>query len=145
MNLPDAPYPCPPGVVFRSGRKRGICPRCHKFIVSTSRIVRLRVWDLPHATPDRRRSADTGKLYWWDGRPIDLKPKWFVHERCFIKHYGQPALPPDADIPFATSLAAEVDAYYAALGDIAAHEEGSARDCSDIAALLTEMDHGDRQ
>lgn len=63
------------------------------FIVSTSRVVRLFEKTSPYAMPDRRRSADTGKYYGGDDQPISLKPRWFVHERCYVKHYGQPDLP----------------------------------------------------
>ena len=102
--LPEAPFPTPPGVVYRSGRNRGICPRCHVFIVPTSRVVRLHRSEHPNATPDLTRSADTGKLYFSDAREVSLRSKWFVHERCFRKHYGEPRLPLEVERRFRDTL-----------------------------------------
>lgn len=104
MKLPDAPFPTPPAVVYRSGKNRGICPRCDTFIVPTSRVVRLPQSEHPNATPDLRRSADTGKFYLWDHRPISAKPRWFVHERCYLAHYGLPCLPPEVEAACAASF-----------------------------------------
>jgi hypothetical protein len=141
MNLPDPPFPTPPGVVYRSGRNRGICPRCHVFIVPTSRVVRLRQSEHPHATPDLRCSADTGQFYNWDHRPISLRPKWFVHERCYLMHYGMPSLPPEIDAALAASFSVLLEAEVAALAaDI---ENSDAPEGVDIDALPSEMNSED--
>lgn len=138
MKLPDAPFPTPPGMVYRSGRNRGVCPRCDVLIVPTSRVVRLAHSEQPNATPDLRRSADTGKFYLWDHRPISPEPKWFVHERCYVTLYGRPELPPELEAAFAASFSALLDAEAAA--PVAVGEHDDALTGADVEAFLVEMD-----
>lgn len=139
MKLPDAPFPTSPGVVYRSGSNRGICPRCHAFIVPTSRVVRLSQSEHPHATPDLRCSEDTGQFYNWDRRPISMKPKWFVHERCFLMHYGMPSLPPEVDAACAASYAVQLEAKYTALAAQAGADSRAANALT-VEDLLAEID-----
>lgn len=138
MRLPNAPFPTPPGVVYRSGRSRGHCPRCHVFIVPTSRVVRLAQSEHPNATPDGRRSADTGAYYTWDHRSISRKPKWFVHERCYREHYGAPSLPPEVEAACATAYKTIVDDEVERLSSLTSDCEGLMG--ADADALLTQLD-----
>ena len=85
-NLEEPPFPAPPGIVYRAGKKVGgaICPRCPTFITTTSKVVRLYQPEKPNSV-DGRSDKYTGKFYYWDGRPINMQPRWFVHERCWTK------------------------------------------------------------
>lgn len=85
-DLEEPPYPAPPGVVYRAGKSVGgaICPRCPTFISTTSKVVRLYKPEVPD-TLDGRSDRTTGKFYYWDGRAVNDKPRWFVHERCWNK------------------------------------------------------------
>jgi hypothetical protein len=137
MKLPDAPFPTPPGVVYRSGKNRGICPRCHVFLVPTSRVVRLPRSERPNATADLRRSADTGMLYFYDGRPISVRHRWFVHERCFMEHYGMPDLPPEVEAACAASFEAFLESETAMLA--VDSESADTLTGSDVDALLAQI------
>jgi hypothetical protein len=83
-DLNNAPFPTPPGVVYRAGdvARGAICPRCPKFIAAHSPVVRLYRPEAPD-TRDGRHDRKTGDAYYYDARSINLKPRWFVHERCW--------------------------------------------------------------
>lgn len=79
-----------PGRLYRAGNRKdggvggSICPRCPVFITSTSRVVRLPRPERPD-TVDGRYDCRTGDPYYYDARPIDRGPRWWVHERCWFR------------------------------------------------------------
>lgn len=72
---------------FKWSSRGQVCPRCSTFITSTSTVVKLHQPEAPN-TIDGRFDATTGLPYYSSGRRIDVRARWYVHERCWLK--GRP-------------------------------------------------------
>lgn len=64
--------------------RSGCCPRCHTFIRTGSLIVRLDEPERPWTEDYGRSCWRTGGHWYWNGQPISLHPRWYVHWRCYV-------------------------------------------------------------
>lgn len=91
LPVPDrTPAPAMPLSVVRgddlfmmTATKSGCCPRCHTFIRSGSLIVRLERPEEPW-TEDGRYCYRTHGHWYWNGKHISMRPRWWVHWRCYV-------------------------------------------------------------
>lgn len=61
-----------------------ICPWCSTYITKGSVIVKLETPVRPD-TIDQRRCERDGHHWYWDGRPISMRPRSYVHYDCYKK------------------------------------------------------------
>lgn len=69
--------------MMRSTRS-GSCPRCHTFIATDSLIVRLEVAERPWSDDYGKSCWRTGRYWKYNGEPISMHPRWWVHWRCYV-------------------------------------------------------------
>jgi 5-methylcytosine-specific restriction endonuclease McrA len=65
--------------------RSGVCPRCHTFIRTGSLIVRLEKAERPWSDDDGRSCWRTGEYWQWNGQPISMHPRFWVHWRCYVE------------------------------------------------------------
>jgi len=64
--------------------QRGVCPRCHTFIGKNSPIVRLPEPEVPWSDDGGESCYRTGGYWYFDGRPISMRPRRWCHWRCYV-------------------------------------------------------------